>query len=195
MKFSARIVTVALGACAAVFFDPLLAREAGRAVAATPVQAQPAPAAPMSNTRLDELIRRIDPKAQGGPGFWQFTVEERTVMVITDERADRMRIIAPIAPAEGIEPGRLARLLQANFDSALDARYSIARGMLWSAFIHPLGSLRDAEFLSGLGQVVNLAASYGSSYSSGALVFQGGDSAELQRRELIEQLLKKGLSL
>lgn len=195
MKFSARFTAGALGVCAAAFVALPLAREPADAPRPTPVQAQPAPAAPMSNARLDELIRRIDPKAQGGPGFWQLTVDERTLIVITDERADRMRIITAIAPADTLEPARLARLLQANFDSALDARYAIARGVLWSAFIHPLGSLADAEFLSGLGQVANLAATYGSSYSSGALVFQGGDTSELQRRELIEQLLKKGLSL
>lgn len=195
MKFSARLVAVALGACVAALPALLPAREPDRAGAATRVQAKPAPAAPMSNARLDELIRRIDPGARGGPGFWQLTVQERTVLVVTDERADRMRVITPVAASDTLEPGRLVRLLQANFDSALDARYSIARGMLWSAFIHPLGSLGDAEFLSGLGQVVNLATSYGSSYSSGALVFQGGDRAELERRELIEQLLKKGFSL
>ncbi len=195
MRISGRLIAAALGVCAVALAALSLARELEQPGDLTPVQAQPSPAAPMSNARLDELIRRIDPKAQGGPGFWQLTVEERTVLVITDERADRMRTITPVAPADALEPGRLARLLQANFDSALDARYAIARGLLWSAFIRPLGSLRDAEFLSGLGQAVNLAASYGSSYSSGGLVFQGGDSAELERRELIEQLLKKGLSL
>ncbi len=194
MKSSRIFTAIALGVCAAAFAASPFARDTPHA-GQTPTQAKPAPTAPMSNARLDELIRRIDPKAEGGPGFWRLTVEERTLMVITDERADRMRIITPVAPAEALEPARLARLLQANFDSALDARYAIARGILWTAFIHPLGSLADAEFLAGLGQVVNLAASYGSSYSSGALQFQGGDSQELQRRELIEQLLKKGLPL
>ncbi len=195
MKSSRTFAVAALGVCAAAFAALPLTRDTANAGPPTRVQAQPAPAAPTSNARLDELIRRIDPKTEGGSGFWRLTVEGRTLTVITDERADRMRIITPVAPAETLEPARLARLLQANFDSALDARYAIARGILWSAFIHPLGSLADADFLSGLGQVVNLAATYGASYSSGALVFQGGDSSELQRRELIEQLLKKGLPL
>ncbi len=84
------------------------------------------------------------------------------------------------------------RVMQANFDSALDARYAVARGVLWSTFIHPLGALEDAEVLSDLGQTVNLALSYGSTYPSGALTFSGGDNSEIERRELIDKLLEQG---
>ena len=66
---------------------------------------------------------------------------------------------------------------------------------MWSAYIHPLAALDDEEFLAGVGQTVNLALTYGESYSSGALVFGGGDSNDLQRRELIDELLRKGLSI
>ena len=150
----------------------------------------------MTNARLEALIRRIDSNAQGRPGFWTFTVDSRAVAVITDEKAGRMRIISAVAKADDVPADRLHRLLQANFDSTLDARYAIAKGTLWSAFVHPLAALSDAQFLSALGQVVNLTLTYGSMYSSGALVFQGGDSAaEQQRRELIQRLLKKGLEV
>ena len=70
-------------------------------------------------------------------------------------------------------------MMQANFDSALDARYAVAKGVLWSAYLHPLSTLKADDFVSGLAQVVNLAATYGSTYSSGALTFGGGDSSEL----------------
>jgi hypothetical protein len=152
-------------------------------------------AAPMTNARLEELIRRLDPQAEGRPGFWRLKVENREVLVITDEKADRMRIVTPVAKSDTLDAKLVYRLLQANFDTALDARYAIARDTLWSAFIRPLGSLRDAEFIAGLGQVVNLALTYGTTYSSGLLVFRGGDSAEVQRHELIERLLKKGLEI
>jgi len=83
-----------------------------------------------------------------------------------------------------------------NFDSALDARYAIAKGVVWGTYIHPLAVLEEKEFISGVGQVVNLALTFGTSYSSGALIFQGGDSQELQqRRQLIDDLLKKGLEI
>jgi hypothetical protein len=164
------------------------------AVAAAPAaQAQGEKA--MSNTRLDELIKRLDQKAQGRPGYWTLTIDEREVLVITDERADRMRIITPVIKTEDLDERHMFRLLQANFDSALDARYAVGRDIVWSAFIHPLRTLRDADFISGVGQVINLAETFGSSYSSGAFVFGGGDSGELQRRELIDRLLKKGLQM
>jgi hypothetical protein len=149
----------------------------------------------MTNQHLAELIQRIDKSAQGKPGYWVFVVEGREVSVITDTRADRMRIIVPVAPTKNINNDRLYRLMQANFDSALDARYAIANDVLWSAFIHPLSELGDKEFLSGLGQTVNLALTYGDSYTSGALVFGGGDSQALRRRELIDKLLRDGLAI
>ena len=149
-----------------------------------------APAAPMDNARLGALIQRIDPEARGQPGFWRLTLREREVLVITDERADRMRIITGVASAEGMEPELLYRILQANFDTALDARYAIARDVIWSAYIHPLGPLDEDQFLSGLAQVVNLALTYGSTFSSGALSFGGGDSGELleELRERLESI-------
>ena len=146
----------------------------------------------MNNQRLGELIKRIDASAQGKPGFWRFIVEGREVSVITSEKANRMRIIVPIAPATKLSNEKLIRMMQANFDSALDARYSIAKDIIWGAFIHPLQELKDKEFLSGVGQAVNLALTYGEAYSSGALIFGGGDSQSLRQRELIDRLLEKG---
>ena len=81
----------------------------------------------------------------------------------------------------------LLRLMQANFDSALDARYAIAQGALWSTFIHPLSSINDEDFVSGLGQTVNLVLTYGSSFASGGVVFGGGDS-QVEQNQLIEEL-------
>ena len=43
--------------------------------------------------------------------------------------------------------------------------------------------------------LVNLVTTYGTSYSSGLLVFGGGDSQAIQRRELIDELLQKGLAI
>jgi len=146
----------------------------------------------MNNQRLGELIKRIDESAQGKPGLWRFIVEGREVTVITAEKANRMRIIVPIAPAKEIPQERLTRMMQANFDSALDARYAIAKDIVWAAFMHPLRELGDEEFLSGVGQAVNLALTYGEGYSSGALIFGGGDSQSLRRRELIDRLLDEG---
>ncbi len=169
----------------------------GTAEQATPEAKDSAPQAQdghMSNSRLRKLIDKVGENVSGRSGFWQFKVEGYSVLVITDENADRMRIMSPITRSADLSDTDLMRTMQANFDSALDARYAVARGTLWSAFLHPLRSLTDAEFLSALGQVVNLVATYGKSYSSGALIFGGGDSQELNR-ELYEKILRKGQSI
>jgi hypothetical protein len=144
----------------------------------------------MNNERLGSLILRIDENAEGRPGFWHATIAGRAITVITDENADRMRIISPVARADSLEPTLMFRLLQANFDTALDARYSVAQNVLWSLYLHPLKSLSDEQFLAAIGQVVNLAATFGTTYSSGGLTFGGGDS-----NDLIKELLEKGLSI
>ncbi len=136
----------------------------------------------MNNQRLQALIEEIAEDIEGRSGYWRFTLQDYPTSVITDEKADRMRIIVPVAEIKDIDAALLTRLMQANFDSALDARYAIARGILWSAYIHPLSELTEHQFIDGLAQTVNLAATYGTTYSSGALIFGGGDSQGEQNK-------------
>jgi hypothetical protein len=148
----------------------------------------------MNNERMHDLLQRIDPELQGQLGSWVISHDTIKAQVITDERADRMRVIVPIIKLEDIEEGELLRLMQANFDSSLDARYSVANGVVWSAFIHPLSELSDEEFISGLAQAITAANTFGSTYSSGALIFGSGDSSD-QQREYYESILEKGLAI
>lgn len=143
----------------------------------------------MDNATLDIIIRRIDPDVKGGNGYWEMRYEGAAALVVTDQTANRMRIIAQVAVVEGLDQDTLFRVLQANFDTALDARFAIANGILWSAFIHPLGSLDEAEFISGFAQTVTLARNFGVSYSSGALRFRGGDT-EVAEQELYQQIIE-----
>jgi len=101
----------------------------------------------MNNERLHKLIKRIDLQAKGQLGYWQIQYKNIPVFIITDENANRMRIISPIESAESINRQKLYRMMQANFDSALDARYSIAKDKLWSAYIHPLDELSTKNFI------------------------------------------------
>lgn len=140
--------------------------------------------------RLRDAVSRIDPGASFTDNGAEFAVAGVEVLLIYDTGADRMRLIAPVANADALTDEDMTRLMQANFDSALDARYAIAKGVLWSTFLHPLTSLGGDEFGSGLGQTVNLVNTYGTTYNSGLFVFGGGDSAE-EQRELIEELEKK----
>lgn len=141
----------------------------------------------MTAERLGSLIERIDPNAQKNGNSYLFTVQDRQLQVVYDEAADRMRILTPIIPIEDLPDGLYERLLQANFDAVLDARYAIANGGIWSVFIHRLSSLTDEDFISGVAQTAIAAQTFGTSYTSGAFVFGGGDSAEINR-ELNEQL-------
>jgi len=145
----------------------------------------------MTPERLGQIVTALDPDAQVEGPVWRLHIADVPVLIITDVSSDRMRAMAPVREAEGISSEEYRRMMQANFDSALDARYAIAKGMLWSAYIHPLSPLEKNQLISGLGQVANLALSYGTLYSGGALQYRGGDSGALQR-SLIDELLKKG---
>lgn len=145
----------------------------------------------MKDKTLDALIQRIDKDAKLSGNVRQLVVEGRPVVVVSDEKADRMRIMSVIGPASALDADQLRRVLQANFDAVLDARYAIAQGMVWSAFIHPLSPLSERQFYSGLAQVVVAAETFGTTYSSGSLVFTGGDSEGLHRK-LYERILKQG---
>jgi len=161
---------------------------------ALPVSAQEAMQATearMTPDRLGDILLALDSKTRrSGPAF-ELTINDVPVLIITDETADRMRAMVPIRLVDDIEPKEWQRLMQANFDSALDARYAVAQGRLWSVFIHPLSPLEKDQLISGIAQTVNAAQTYGSLYTGGAMQFGGGDSAP-QQRQLIDRLLDKG---
>ncbi len=146
----------------------------------------------MSLEGMHTILERLDDELQNQNGTWQLTIADVPVVVVTDAANNRMRIMIAIRKADTLTPEDLTRIMQANFDSALDARYAIAKGILWSTFIHPLSTLHDRQLIEAIGQTVNLARTYGSSYSSGLLLFGGGDSGAIQQRELIDELLKQG---
>lgn len=166
----------------------VMAQETAPETPETPeVQAEPA----MTLERMDTILKALDPNTQSNGRIWQLTIADTPVLIVTDEGNDRMRALSPVKEVAELEDGALQRMMQANFDSALDARYAIAREMVWSTYIHPLAALEKDQLISGLGQVVNLAQTYGTLYSGGAMQFGGGDSGALQRA-LIDELLKKG---
>ena len=154
------------------------------------LQAQEAEAH-MTLPRMAEIVLALDPEAQlSGAGF-SFSIDDIPVLIVTDVRANRMRAMVPIRSAETMTPEEMQRVMQANFDSALDARYAVAQGQLWGVFLHPFKELERDQFISGVAQTVNVAKTYGSLYSSGAGQFGAGDSGTLQQ-ELIERLLEQG---
>ena len=130
--------------------------------------------ATMNNQRLRELIQqKATTIHEDQLGFWKFEYEVMLVLVITDETHNRMRIMTPVIEVDSLPDEQWRVLMSANFDRALDARYCVSGDMLWSAFIHPLEQLQANLFLNGIQQVVTLAKNYGTSYSSGDMVFNG----------------------
>lgn len=132
------------------------------------------------------IVSALDPEAVVTPRGMGLTIDAVPVTIIFDEGANRMRILVPVASALGLSDEDLLRMMQANFDTALDARYAVANGRVWSVFIHPLAQLEREQFVSGLAQTVTLARTYGSSYASGGVVYGGGDSGALYQ-ELLDK--------
>jgi len=128
----------------------------------------------MTNARLGVLIEELSDKVEGQLGYWQFTIQGRGLLVVTDERHNRMRIMTPIAAQDQLDKDELIRLLSANYDRALDAKYALSQETLWSVFTHPLKELTDEQFIGCVGQVATLADNFGTSYASSALFFGGG---------------------
>lgn len=128
----------------------------------------------MNNQRLDKLIKQQAEVLKSQLGYWELKFENRYIIIVTDEAHNRMRIISAIVEEKKIKKNELSILLSANFDKALDAKYAIYNGYLWSIFTHPLGELRDEQFIDALKQVKTLADNYGGSYTSSDLIFGGG---------------------
>ena len=104
-------------------------------------------------------------------GRWHLRMGEVALACLVDPRFDRMRIIAPIAELDDIDEELRDACLEANFHTALDARYATSDGVLYAAFIHPLESLDTELLASAVQQVANLVETFGTSFTSGPLVF------------------------
>ena len=129
--------------------------------------------AAMTNIRLNDLIRQISQEVTGEVGYWKFNIEGRDMLVITDEVNNRMRIMSSVVSQDQLDAAEFTRLLEANFSSALDAKYALRDQMLWSVFTHPLAQLHEEQFVDCVAQVANLANNFGSSYASSNLIFGG----------------------
>jgi hypothetical protein len=161
---------------------------------AGPALAQGEAEPPMTPERLAAILLAVDPEAAPAGSGVSLTIADVPVLVVFDVAANRMRAMVPVASAAGLTEADLMRMMQANFDTALDARYAVANDRLWSVFIHPLRELQREQLISGLAQTVTLARTYGTLYSGGAQVFGGGDSSGLYR-ELLDDLRDRGQEL
>ena len=126
---------------------------------------------PMSIDRLDAILRSQIEDVSARSGQWQFSLNDARILVLADANSNRMRIFTPVTNAEELTPEQVHKMMLANFHTALDARYAIADGFVVSTFIHPLSSLQESDLLSAINQVSSLAATFGTSYTSGEMLF------------------------
>ncbi|MFK7888381.1 MAG: type III secretion system chaperone [Gammaproteobacteria bacterium] len=160
----------------------------GCGLVSTPAFGEQAEASKMTADRLATILLRVDKKARIEDNVIEFEIQQYPVVMVFDETADRMRLMSPVGKIEDMDEAEMLRLMQANFDSALDARYAVANDILWGLFVHPLSTLTEEEFLVAIGQTINVVVTFGKSYSSGVFVYGGGDSSGIERRKLIDQL-------
>jgi len=134
--------------------------------------------AQMTNDTLEEILTQEVDSIEGYSGRWQMKLKDLPMIVLTDETNDRMRIIAPIIEASRLDEELLLDCMTANFHSALDVKYAISDGVLWSVYIHPLSPLNEAQVRDAVQQVFLAAATFGSSFSSTPLLFGGGNQSQ-----------------
>lgn len=147
----------------------------------------------MDFERMEKIFREVadEHEVKAQPGYWEFLFRGVPIVCISDKTHNRMRLVSPIMKEAELTDAQKDNLLRANFHTALDARYAAGNGVLWSAFIHPLGSLTNDDLKSAIRQVATLVATFGTSYSSGELLFPGGASSESEADDVPQNGSKK----
>ena len=125
----------------------------------------------MTNEELDAILRNLSKVIRGNYGNWEFEIDRTRFICLTDTNYNRMRIISPIIEVSKVDSVQILKCMEANFHTALDARYAISDGILWAAFIHPLKELTTEQVKSAITQVYSCARTFGTHYSGGTLIF------------------------
>ncbi|SEB37594.1 hypothetical protein SAMN04489761_0267 [Tenacibaculum sp. MAR_2009_124] len=125
----------------------------------------------MTMEKLDAIISSESDTILKTNNTWKFTYKDRLMMCIADEKANRMRIISPIARKEQLNEELLLNSLIANFHTALDVKYAISEDILWSVFAHPLKELSEGQIRDAISQVYLANLTFGTYYSSTNLAF------------------------
>ena len=127
----------------------------------------------MTQDEMEKIISDLTNVEEQTKGRVIFSYKNIKMALLSDSTHDRMRIISPITEYSKLTAEQKDIIMEANFHNALDARYASSNGVLYSAFIHPMSPLSKNELEEALKQVATLAATFGSSYSSGELSFGG----------------------
>ena len=125
----------------------------------------------MNNKKIDKLLNNICREVVGNLGQWEVDYMGKNIMIITDEKNNRMRIMTPIIEVKNLKKNEMEEAMKANFHKALDVKYAIYKEIVWSLFVHPLAELSESQFHDGVKQVYNASYSFGSTYQSTDIIF------------------------
>ncbi|WP_111683372.1 hypothetical protein [Winogradskyella tangerina] len=145
----------------------------------------------MTNEKLDVIYTSVSDSIQGKSNAWQFYIKEVQMISITDSLHNRMRIISPITDASTLSEDVVRAALIANFHTALDVKYAIADGILWSVFIHPLKELSEHQVKDAISQVYNANVNFGTTFASTGLSFPFNQPSEEETKKEPKSILKK----
>ncbi|PWH84579.1 hypothetical protein DIS18_05020 [Algibacter marinivivus] len=135
----------------------------------------------MDNQKLDTIYKTVSDSIQGNIGGWQFYIKQTPLISITDENHNRMRIISPIADSNTLNEELIKACLVANFHTALDVKYAVSDGVLWSVFIHPLRELSEDQVKDAVSQVYYANINFGTTFASTSLTFPGNISDKKEK--------------
>ncbi len=127
----------------------------------------------MKPADINDVLRRYVDDFVDQEDRWTLMYEDIPIHIFADVKADRLRVMSPVPDQPLDDAGFLFRLLRANFETALDVRYCVFQGTLWSCFVHPLARADAEQFVDAMEQVVTLVKTTGTTFSSTALRFHG----------------------
>jgi len=136
----------------------------------------------MTVKQMGKILKQETKITEGKEGIWTVEYANHLVMIVTDEKANRMRVFSPIVAREDVNEAALEKMLEANFHSALDAKYSIWEGVVISVYTHPLQQLSEAQFTDAIQQVVRLVETFGTTFSSTEFIFGGEEEDSNKER-------------
>jgi len=129
----------------------------------------------MDNVRLYEVLSTLSDNIEGDHRLeqenvnWQFEVDSVKFICSSNTTLDRLRIVSPIIATASTAPGEMKRCLEANFLTAVDTRYAISEGYVWSVFSNPLKELSEERVIDAISQVYSGVKTFGTHYSCSLL--------------------------
>lgn len=125
----------------------------------------------MNNEKLQNIYTSVSDSIYGEKGAWQFFIKDVQLVSVTDISHNRMRIMSPITNSNNLTDKLIKAALVANFHTALDVKYAVSDGVLWSVFIHPLKELSGEQVKDAVSQVYYANINFGTTFTSTSLTF------------------------